>query len=170
MLRKVSSRQFLRAYLLFEALQGQELIDNLGELVEEDLQDVYSEHGGLVCFDDEGELFFRPIESVLAKEKDLKNNHRFMLPPEAYAIPHVFRYHFHAISEDNSHDSGPSGYAPGTKGDLISCADETRYRGESHCVLVSKLSGSKVNVDYYTGEMMNGRVKIAVIDMGDYEY
>jgi hypothetical protein len=151
----LSTDQLLRVHVLVKSLQNDsELRNRIGSLLEENLENQISEYGGLVRFNENGEVIFNPIES------DLPRKNMYILPFSARQIPHIAEFHFHASREDSSKSAGPS------SGDYYNLIFATRSRSKRqgvHWLIISKLEGKKFNVDY----MGKGPV---VIDLGNYVY
>ncbi len=171
--------QLLRTWILMKSLEKQGFIDDIGELIEKALRDPYSEHGGLILFEDTS-LTLRNIESTLAKKKDPKYKDAYIMPFKARKIPNVARYHFHAAMDDCSEYAGPSGGFLFLGGDLAAAHGEAIFNNESHGVVMTKLKGQNFNVDYYSfravvEEGADGKGKVinhplVVLDLGNYEY
>jgi hypothetical protein len=158
---KLSHSQLIRVYLLMEALEKNEKLRNeIGELLERDSKDSFTEYGGLIRFDEKGELVFLPIESEHAKERDQSKSNMYMMPHSAYEIPHVAEFHLHAKSKNSLEHAGPSA------GDYYNFIFATRSRSRRqnrHWIIVTKLDESRFNVDY----LGKGPV---VLDLGNYNY
>lgn len=168
---EMSSRQLIRVDLLLEALEHEVFKDFVGSLIEDDLNDKFGEHGGLVLFNDVYELVLQSVESADYQEKESALNKHYRMPAEALAKPHIARYHIHASSEDSSKYSGPSG---GTfifrSGDIGNCYERTMQCGEDHNIVITKLRGPAFNIDFYSGELRNNKPVISVLDLGNYSY
>ncbi len=161
---KLTPRQLLRVYLLMEALQNEKFMRHLGTLVEKDLNDPYSEHGGLVLFDKEGKLVFRPVESEFTKQKDPKGDSSYRMPKEALETPYIAVYHFHVISEDGTIFAGPS------LNDFLNLHGRILDDGEAYEIVVTKLRGRRLNIDFYSGEKKNSQIVFVTLDLGNYRY
>jgi hypothetical protein len=169
---EMSNAGLLRVYLMLRNLRNENFIRQLGIRVEEGFRDPFSEHGGLLILEKEV-LKSLPVKSEFADERNPENKNHYQMSEEAYQIPHAMRYHIHALREDCSDAAWPSDGEE--EGDLFSCAEEIRYQGQSHCVVLSKLFGRRFNVDYYGGintypEDQGTEPRINVLDLGNYEY
>lgn len=172
--------QLLRIYLLVNDLESQEFNACIGSLAEEALNDLVSEHGGLVLFDATGRLTLHPIENVYENVRGkIEQGHKpdkykirvpYLMPPEAWSITNLASYHFHIGREDPSTSVGPSNYKPPFKGgDIKACELGIITLGESHKLVVTKLKGQNFNIYYYGGDRKGNEV-ITVLDLGNYTY
>lgn len=159
----LTNRQLLRVYLLMKSLRCEDFVSNIADIIGQDLRDHYSEHGGLIIFDENGRLVFHPVESEFTKQKNPKNNTHFGQPEDLWERPHITDYHLHAISQDNSEMAGP------TVSDLHSNEKEF-LREEVHGVVVTKLQGRKFNIDYYATERIRDTKFFTILDLGNFKY
>lgn len=138
----------------------------------------YSEEGFLVVDSDEGYKLIR-YNSRDFELKNLENNDSYVLPEWFKYIGHVGVLHFHAVDDDNTKFSGPSGSANsnlklfnGDIGVLRIFNEVNPY--EIHCV-VTKLKNDCINVDLYfcdvilnsLSEKKNSKT-VFVLDLGVY--
>ncbi len=170
-------RQLVHVYLLLEAFGYEEFNRRAGELLEEDLKDHTTEHGGLILFE-ERQLILHPLPS----ETVWSTKVAYCLLRDALQKPHIAIYHFHARTEDSSTYAGPSeggSWFGRETSDLSICTLEAYLQGESHNLVITKLPGREFNADYY-GAGVEWREKdydpndmiipITVIDLGNYPY
>lgn len=168
-IKHLTTRQLLRVYLILENLEDKEFKQKIGLLLEEDLKDLYAEHGGLILFDKNGKLIFYPIKSGNISNKK-ENTYYYDNTMLSFSILHIASYHFHAMKEDSSNSAGPS------IEDILHCNYEANIEGESHNIVVTKLNGSRFNMDYCGGEDKDIEADpysfsgFKIIDLGNYEY
>jgi|SRR3989338_1973073 len=154
----LSPRQLVRAYLIMEALKTEKFKTDIGVIVEDDLKDMDSEHGGLVLFDG-GNLTLHDIPS--ASKGD---NNRYILAGDSLNLPHIIPFHLHAASQDETENSGPSTI------DMFSSLEGYLDSGESHNIVVTKLKGRRFNIDFYGFEFKSDNLpKDTIINANDYE-
>lgn len=155
----LSPRQLVRVYLIMEALKTEKFKTDIGVIVEDDLKDMDSEHGGLVLFDG-GNLTLHDIPS--ASKGD---NNRYRLAGEFLNTPHIIPFHLHADSQDETESSGPS-----TIDMFFSSLEGYLDSGESHNIVVTKLKGRRFNIDFYGFEFKSDNLpKDTIINANDYE-
>jgi hypothetical protein len=164
---RMGEGQLLRVYLMLEALQEQGFCNHVGALLEEADLDEFSEHGGIAIFNrlDDNKLILQNVGSALAKQKRKENKRRYQFPADWGEFPRILRYHFHVNG-----DSGPSSHSCG---DIVSCKSSVREDGESHNIVIAKISGNRFNVDYYGGPPVNYipyANNFSVVDIGNYSY
>jgi len=170
--------QLLRVWIIMESLEKQEFVNHVGRLIEDNLKDPYTEHGGLVLFGNDMLKLYN-VESRFAKKKDIRYKGTYKMPFKASSIQNIAKYHFHASKEDCSEYAGPSQGFPLIGGDLASALCETILDNESHHVIATKLNGQRFNIDYFGCEAVwNNNQKKGntaeypqiVLDLGNYEY
>ena len=143
----------------------------IGQLIRDDLNDPYSEHGGIIHYEN-GKIRFENLESLLKKENNIENNDRFRFPPDcgkAFA-----EYHLHAIKEDSSEYSFPSVLLKDNNelvGDLLRAYDKINESGEYHAFIITPLGRGIFNIDSYSGHLdKEENPRISVVDLGNYPY
>jgi len=164
--------RLLRVSLILNSLEREEFRKYVGSLLEADLQDPFTEHGGYVLFDDEGRARLNPIESIHSSERDEGNNQSYGigLSDLLKNLPvSILGYHLHAEKEDNSEYAGPSAT------DLGSAMKKAILLSESHGLVITKLAGREFNLDYYGWNHIEegGRRKkraSVILDLGNYSY
>lgn len=161
--------QSLRAYLLVDALKDQECVDQVGLMIQDDLADSYSEHGGVVKFNSDLKLFLQTIPGFNFG-KDSVNNNTYIVPPEFKYLEfgQLAQFHFHATQDDDAEYSGPSA---GEFSDVKTIIHQASTIGEAHGFVITKLAGNKFNIDYYgCVRAVNNNLDVHVLDLGVYTY
>lgn len=142
-----------------EALNEQKFRAQIGEIIEEDLKNLDSEHGGLVLFDRDANLTLMNIPSKINYDNDM-----YRIPRESFKIPHVITYHLHAASQDETKSSGPS------TTDMFSSLEMCIDFEEAHDIVITKLEGRRFNVDFYGFEFTLDKFsKNTIVDVNDFE-
>ncbi len=95
----------LRLVLLDRTLADPKARAELGQIVARDIQDKSTEYGGLLLFEKEGSdrLVFNHVRSIS------EDDGSYMSPLSAFLSGGAMTYHLHALDEDHSPYSGPSG-------------------------------------------------------------
>jgi len=184
-------RQFDKiSELVFELRCNEDFVSSIGRELEEDIEDEMAEHGGLVMYDKNDRLKILPLTSeVLAVEEipsDLPDvttprltpgaNMRYVMPAAGYVIPHLFGYHMHAVSENDSWAAGPSYdvssfFKNKIGGDIGSAYGQIKEDGASDQIVITKLKGRRFNVGYFGGQLDDsGEPVVSVLNLGDYDY
>jgi hypothetical protein len=178
-LEKVSNINSL--YLIKGYLDYFEDSDNLRQisgLMNDDLKDNFSEHGGVVfCIN--GKYQFKSIQSALkARDKNLENNEKYLFETWTKYLGVIGYFHFHSTQDDNSKYSGPSGsekalryssaksrsFARLDNGDLSSLLQSSNpYKMD--CV-ITKLEGKKFHACIYFYDKDNSEAR--VLSLGVY--
>jgi len=151
-------------------------VETMGKVIDKDLNDPFSEAGGIVLSEKEGYKFFQvPAEREL---KDLRNNDAYPIPKWSEAIGKIGIFHLHATRFDDKRYCGPSGDA-----EISEDNEGLRYRGDlgvlrnannpitMDCVITSTkkegMGKGSFNVDVY---FIDGLGEIKVLDLGIYSY
>ncbi len=160
----LTQNQFKVTQLLMEALENEEFLESIGEIIEADLQDADAEHGGFVLFDEHFGLYLLDIPSAA------KVNTGYSMPDGLYEeIPHLAYFHLHAIDKDCSTYAGPS------RSDRSFCRHKALSQGDFHCVVITKLEGDRFNIDFFGADYESANpdgdtVDMIVLDLGAYGY
>jgi hypothetical protein len=159
----LSLSQSQRIYLMLKSLKNQDFLNRIGKIIEEDVQDKYSEHGGIITINPNLGLELRVIQSEDAKEKIEENNSFYNLSDWENFTKNISKFHLHAMSYDESKFAGPGSQ------DLIIADTERDIVGKTNEFIITSLKKGKFNIDYVGGDkLINKQVK--VIDLGNYEY
>ncbi|MEM3074873.1 MAG: hypothetical protein QW727_02950 [Candidatus Pacearchaeota archaeon] len=168
----IDMSQKWRIKFMSDLMKEEKIRKRIGELVENDLNDKYSEHGGIIHLRFGG-VYFENIESVVSGEKSEKNNTKYVRNYD-FKKGIFAEYHIHAVYENSSFYSFPSmvKYEEGRLyGDVLRAFDMVVKFGEYHAFLFTKIEGKKFNVDYYGGKKdYLGKPTISIVDIGDFEY
>jgi hypothetical protein len=152
--------QLQRIYLMYKHLRDSSFLQDIGKIIEDDVLDVYAEHGGIVVFNKK-KIYFKTLESYV--KRDTSNNMLYGAPEEAYVLPNLGHFHLHAT--DNNED----GYADPSDRDIIISYFTTHVNNESHDFLITPINRGTFNIDYYGGNKEINPV-IKVFDLGNYTY
>ncbi len=124
----------------------------ISKLINEDLADPFSEHGGVVISNN-GKYEFVNVSPIERKVKNLEDNFSYSGEDWTEYIGAIGDYHFHAPKEDSSQYAGPSGsaqsnekYLNGDISGLVRANEVNSYRID--CV-ITKMKGNKFNADIY---------------------
>ncbi len=128
----MNNRQLIRIFLILEDLNSNETQYEIWKQIKSDLEDKFSEHGGIVKLDDEGKILyeaknschmsltpflslfgeagFKVLEDIGVDRNKILNddNETYKLSLMDYLTPNIAEYHFHAVDEDNTLYAGPS--------------------------------------------------------------
>lgn len=160
--------QLVRSHMLLNALSNPTLIREMGQLVERNPKDGQTELGGLVTVRREG-IHFAEIPSPSKKAQIYQISGR-----DISTFPHLAVFHLHALYDDCTRFAGPSYREPWNnrreESDLGEAGREAEVTGESHNVVVTKLTGHRFNVDYYAAQMGMFYPGYTIVDLGVYEY
>lgn len=168
---RLNQNQLEKISRLVRGLSNYDLASSIGQHMEEDLRDEYSEHGGRII-EKSGNLVLEPVPSHFP-EKDKRNNFLFRPSPEDLEAPNLFFYHFHAMQEDCSRFVGPGYlYNPETgevRGDLLQLRKGIERKGFADELVFTKLPGEKFNATYFGGYREQSQVTM-IINLGDWNY
>lgn len=153
--------QLQRVYLMFESLSDSSFLQEIGNIIEKDVEDKYAEHGGIVIFRKK-KIYFKTLESNL--EKDTSNNNLYGIPEESENTPSIGEFHLHASSYKEAKSANPSGSR-----DLIISDFTTQVDNESNEFLITPIKRGIFNMDYYGGHKTENPL-IKVLDLGNYTY
>ncbi|MDD5192056.1 MAG: hypothetical protein PHH54_05760 [Candidatus Nanoarchaeia archaeon] len=169
-------------YLIKEYVDYFEDPNNLKDItrmLDEDLNDPFSEHGGVIIFED-NKYNFKTINPAKKDLKNLEDNVSYKTPAWTKYVGCLGDFHLHATTEDDSEYAGPSmdgGILFG--GDLAALESETdRNAYRMNCV-ITKLKGDKFNVDIYFKDVISWHIlgsnsaystgRGIVLDLGVYD-
>jgi hypothetical protein len=191
----MNPRQVSRIYLLLYALKNNPRFRvQIAECLINDyfdsqqFNDYYPrERGGLITFP-KGIVTLDDIPDEDSNFKVSETSHGvkdiapiFKETNSTYRIPHgtisnvrhLFAFHNHAIAENSILSVGPSTVIleNGKKrGDLANIRERIILYGESHSIVITKLSGRNFNIFYYGGEKdQNGYPNINVLSLGNWK-
>ena len=159
----LSLAQNQRIYLMLKSLKDSSFLNRIGTIIEKDIQDKYSEHGGIVTISPNLKLKLKVIDSENSKDKSIENNNWYTLPEEAYIIPHLAKFHLHATKYKDSEFAGP-----GIQ-DKIIANSNIDINDEFDEFIITSLEKEKFNIDYLGGDKRISKRSI-IIDLGNYQY
>ena len=140
---------------VLEILQDSQIREQIGSLMEKDINDKNTEYGGHVKLSSQGKIYF-DFYSPTTANSDVSYSRSVVYARDSGKS--IAGFHFHAVNEDSSQMSGPSGLSDTGGGDL-----GTAHTTSSDNVVITPIGKGKFNVDYYTPNLQ-------VIDLGNYEY
>lgn len=151
-------------YLMLMRLQNPFFVNKIGELIRKDVSDQYSELGGIVRFDQNHLIYFRPSDSQLKVSNSKVNNNFYLIPDKEDSLPKVAYFHLHSTSFNEREFSGPSNLdILITEVHLMDCNMVNEF-------VITSLEEGKFNIDY-DGIDIKSKYNIAiVIDLGNYSY
>lgn len=152
--------QLQRIYIMYEYLKDSSSLQEIGKIIEEDVLDMYAEHGGIIIFNKK-KIYFKTLESYV--KRDTSNNKLYGVPDEAADIPNIGYFHLHATSNNEEGSANPSDR------DVIIAYFTTHANNESHDFLITPINRGTFNIDYYGGNKEINPV-IKVLDLGNYTY
>ena len=170
----LTKNQRFKIYTFLEALNTKETQREISQLIRDDLNNPYSEHGGIVKFNF-GRLKFENRESAFSSLNDIENNDSYR-PKDGWINDCFARYHLHALFKNSSLYSFPSivEYKDGElAGDLYNSKLFAQKNGEDHAIVITP-KGDSFNVDYYSTTISSGifsplrKAKSLIVDLGDY--
>jgi len=159
----LSLSQNQKIYLMIKSLKDSSFLNQIGQIIENDIPDKYSEHGGVITISPKLKLELNVIESENAKNKIEENNNFYQLPEWAYAIPHIAKFHLHSESYNESKFAGP-----GIQ-DQITSKNSIDAYGLSNEFIITPIKKGEFNMDYLGGDSLLSK-KTKSIDLGNYEY
>ena len=159
-LNAINSIDLLKLGILLEKTKDESFIRDVGQAIERDIYDIYTEHGGFVTLDNNLNVVFTNYDPIETERQLLAGNNEYNLEVLSFNYPAlntsisptIAVYHFHATDLDDTEAASPS------YGDL----KETRDNGVDG-IVITKLIGNRFNIDFFTS-------KGVVIDLGDYLY
>jgi hypothetical protein len=160
-IKKLNMIQLLKVYKALEALKKKGFINRIAEEIRRDIEDLSSEHGGIILFDQRGELAIKVYPSVSSG-----NNDFYQPPKEAIRSDKFSDFHIHARTEDESPFAGPSDILGG---DLSIPVKYARLGLPYTAMLFTKLRGNAFNSDIYFANPEDPLSPV-VIDLGNYSY
>lgn len=148
---------------MLKSLKNPEFVNEIFKIIDEDVKDRYSEHGGIILIHKNLSLELKVIQDKYAKNKDEINNSSYELQDWADAIPHMAEFHLHAMSYNEERFAGPG------KLDLIGPNNLIDVIGKANEFVITSLSKDEFNIDYFGGEKLISE-KAKIIDLGNYKY
>jgi len=165
----------IKGYVDF--FDDEENVKAIFDIMEKDLQNHYSEEGGLVLYTDAGYRFMRFTKGD-NKLKNLENNHSYSLPDWFEYIGRIGIFHFHATKEEDVKYCGPSGSAESDlkffNGDIGILRSYNEHNPYEMDVVITKLKGDRVNADIYFRDvsrfiLKSNKSTATILDLGIYE-
>lgn len=159
-IQELSLGQLQRIYLVYDYLKDSSSLQEIGKIIENDVLDMYAEHGGIIIFNQK-KICFKTLESSVIR--DTSNNDLYGIPDEVDSIPNIGLFHLHATSHNEEEHANPSSR------DIIISYFATDINNESHDFLITPIREGSFNVDYYGGHKEINPVT-KVFDLGSYTY
>ena len=160
---ELSLKQIKIIYLMIKSLEDSSFSNKVGRIIKEDVEDMYSEHGGIINFKGEANLNLICLESELKKQKKVENNEEYVMPSRAFLLRKIAYFHLHACEYDEILFAGPS------LGDIYDLESNSIFFGALHDFVITSVKKGKFNVDY-TGIDTTNNQYVKVIDLGNYAY
>jgi hypothetical protein len=158
---ELSLSQLQKIYLMYEYLQDSPNCTKIGKIIDDDVLDIYSEHGGIIKFN-RNSLYFKTFESNVL-QKDTLNNTSYNTPNEAILSLNIAFFHLHATKYNKIKSAGPS------NGDWGTAFFWTHLYEEYDEFLITPIKKGKFNIDYYGGDMIMNPIP-KVLDLGNFSY
>lgn len=157
---ELTLNQLQRICLMVESLKDSSFIQEIGSIIKEDVRDKYSEHGGIVLFN-ENRVYLKTLKSYV--KRDTSNDVLYGPPDESFHTPNLGGFHLHAQTYNEAESANPSDR------DLITSYYITDLYNEANDFLITPIKKGIFNINYYGGDKFNSPV-IKVMDLGTYTY
>lgn len=150
-------------YLILSSLKDSSFTNEIGRIIKKDIENKYTEMGGIINFKKENKIELNCLESELAKQKKEENDCRYLFPPGAVFMKKIAYFHLHSSQFDESSYAGPSSE------DLMSSQQTSYFLRTDNNFLITSLKKGKFNIDYFGVDTINDK-KVRTVDLGNYYY
>lgn len=150
-------------YLMLTSLKDPSFVNEIGRIIKKDIENKYTEFGGIVEFKENGKINLRWLESELIGLKDKKNDGRYLIPKNENLLPKIAYFHLHADTYNETLFAGPSNV------DILILEDTSLATGMANEFIITSLKKGKFNIDYTGVDIEKGK-KAKIIDLGNYNY
>jgi hypothetical protein len=166
-------------YLMLINLKDTTFLNRIGQIIKEDVEDIYSEIGGIIKFTKSGKIYLKCFKSDMESEHNEDYNDTYYFPQKEDSFPKIAYFHMHAAIYNETPYAGPSSW------DIMHALYPYKLNMVNEFVITS-LEKGKFNVDYYgtdirAGEHVNNIIdgllykgndikQVNVIDLGNYYY
>ena len=156
---ELTENQLKIIYLTLENLKEKEFRKEIGKIIIDDINDKYSEHGGITTLN-KNKIKFNLLKSELIRKKE--NDGSYLLPENINPEEYLTEFHLNASQIDETPFSGPSPQ------DLIVQEANLFFKEAVHEFVITSIGKGEFNIDYFGSEKNKG--KSIVVDLGNYEY
>jgi hypothetical protein len=157
-------------YLMLISLKDTMFLNRIGEIIKEDVNDIYSESGGIIKFEKNRKIYLKNIKSTAEFKHDEIFNNTYYLPEKEDSVSKIAYFHLHATTYNETPYAGPSSL------DLMH-ASFLHHSNMTNEFLITSLKKGKFNIDYYGMDIRAGETgllyegdDIKIIDLGNYCY
>jgi len=154
-------------YLMLINLRDTSFCNTIGKIIKCDVENIYSECGGIVLFTTHNKIYLKCIKSLMENLYDEDFNDSYYLPEKEDTLPKIAYFHLHATTYNEDLYAGPSLL------DLLHSLFILPNNMTNEFVITSIEKG-KFNIDYYGIDMRFGEIKVSrgvkIVDLGVYTY
>jgi hypothetical protein len=157
-------------YLMLINLKDTAFVNKIGQIIKEDVENIYSESGGIIRFTKDGKIYLRCSKSDAEYQHDEIYNDSYYLSQKEDSLPKIGYFHLHATTYNETPYAGPG------SSDIIHASLLYKCNMVNEFVITS-LEKGKFNIDYYGIDKREGIVgllykndDVKVIDLGNYYY
>lgn len=151
-------------------LKDTAFVNVMGQTIKEDVEDITSEHGGIIRFNKDGKIFLRCSKSNSDFQEGEDNNNLYYLSQKEDSLSKIGYFHFHAATYNETPYAAPGAL------DMMHASYPNKCNMVNEFVITSLRKG-KFNIDYYGMDIRAGEVgllyegeDVKVIDLGNYNY
>lgn len=162
-IKELSANQNKIIYLMLTSLKDSSFTNRIGNMIEEDIKNKYSENGGIINFKAKEKINMRYSKSDLDYLKDKKNDGNYSISEKEDSLPKIAYFHLHATSYDETPFAGPS-----TTDVIILEANLIDFNLINEFIITSLKKG-EFNIDYLGVDIIKSK-KSKIIDLGNYSY
>jgi len=158
-------------YLMLIRLKDTVFLNRIGQIIKKDIEDKYSEIGGIIKFNKSGKIYLRCSKSTLECLQDEDNNDSYYISKNENALPKVGCFHLHAAVYNETAYAGP-----GALDIMTASFPQAGYNMINEFVITSLKKG-EFNIDYYGMDirankygLLDKNEDVKIIDLGNYKY
>jgi hypothetical protein len=152
-------------------LKDTAFLNKIGKIIKKDVEDKYSEIGGIIKFNKNGKLYLKCSKSTLECLQDEDNNDTYYISKNENTLPKVGYFHLHATTYNEAAYAGP-----GAMDIMATSFPLTEYNMINEFVITSLKKG-EFNIDYFGMDIRAGEYDllykgndVKTIDLGNYKY
>jgi hypothetical protein len=166
---ELSLNQSKVIYLMINSLKDSSFVNNIGEIIANDIENEYSELGGMVNFKEKNKIHLKCLESESYSESykmnDKSNNKGYAPPSNSFSSKKIAYFHLHA------EDYNDSIFAGSSKDDIFSVESNYKFNVSSWIneFIITSIKEGEFNIDYIGVDPEKG-ITIRIIDLGNYFY
>lgn len=157
-------------YLMLIRLKDTAFLNRIGKIIKEDIEDKYSEIGGIIRFNKSSKIYLRCSKSTLDYLQDEDNNDSYYISKNENTLPKVGYFHLHAPTYNEAAYAGPGAM------DIMAASFSYEYNMINEFVITSLKKG-EFNIDYFGMDIRAGEFgllyeggDVKIIDLGNYNY